>query len=297
MKIQPTHNTGKNIFRPGESVYINRTTEQIESHLHTHDFIEIAYVASGEGTHQINGKKYSVSKGDIFLINYNVAHEFRSLPDKSKPRLVVYNCIFKPEFIDYTLINCKGFHHIANHFLFRSLFPNEAEAVNDLKVLGKDCYEIEELYMKMYSEYTQQKIGYIEILRAYVIELFVNIIRLYNDTEKIENRINIRRRNIVENAMIYMKENYDKELKLEDISMMSFFSRNYFCRMFKETTGMTVSEYIQKIRIQEACRLLKETDNTVIDIAQQVGYKDIKFFNKVFKRNVGLTPGKYRESL
>ena len=269
-------------------------TEKTETHLHTHDFIEIAYVASGEGVHQIADQSYTVSKGDIFVINYDIAHQFRSYSDLSLPRLVVYNCIFRPEFVDYSLINCKDFSEITHHFLFNSLFPEEERGACDIKIIGEDCLEIEDLYMKMYREYTLKTKGYIEMLRAYVITLLVTIFRLYSVNKEAKSKINMQRKEIIENAITYMQQNYNKDLKIENISMKSFLSRNYFCKLFKECTGMTAIEYIQKLRIRKACDLLKKTDKTVLEIAEQVGYNDIKFFNEVFKRYVGKTPGAYR---
>jgi len=289
------YNDGSGLFRPGESVYINKVTEKSKSHLHAHDFIEIAYVASGEGIHRIGDKEYSVSRGDLFIINYDVPHEFRSFPEPEKPGLVVYNCIFKPEFIDYTLINCNDFYDITHHFLFQSLFPYEDEEPDRIKISPDECDEIENLYGKMLMEYTQMKAGYIEIIRAYTIELLVTIFRLLKARSNVEDKITVKRKQMIENVMRYLKENYNKNLKLEDLAMMYFFSRSYFCKLFREVTGMTVSEYIQKIRIQEACRLLRQTRKTVLEILQLVGYKDIKFFNNVFKRNTGETPGNYRK--
>lgn len=291
------YSTGENVFRSGEAIYINRATEQAESHLHAHNFIEIAYVASGEGIHKIEGMEYTVSKGDLFVINYDVAHEFRSFSDPSQPRLIVYNCIFKPEFLDYTLINCKDFSDIAHHFLFRSLFPHEDNRSCDIKLLGKDSVEIESLYTKMYTEYIDASKGYIEMLRAYVILLLVTIFRLYAETDRSDDQMNIRHKQMIEKVMVYMKENYRREVKLEELSMMSFFSRNYFCKLFKETTGMTVSEYIQKLRIEEACSLLQNTNKTILEISLEVGYRDLKFFTEVFKRLTGKTPGSYRKTI
>lgn len=71
-------------------------------------------------------------------------------------------------------------------------------------------------------------------------------------------------------------------------------SPNYFSTLFKKHTGINVSEYIQNLRMKKACKLLKETDKTVIAIAAEVGYKDIKFFYKVFKKITGNNPGNYR---
>jgi AraC family transcriptional regulator, L-rhamnose operon transcriptional activator RhaR len=287
--------TGENFFRAGESIYINKAYEEAESHMHSHDFIEIAYVASGTGTHKIGNMEYSVSKGDLFIINHDIPHEFRSLPDRSKSKLMIYNCIFKPEFFDYQLINSKDFQDITHHFLFRLLFPDEDKMPGDIVLLGKDCAELEQLYIKMYNEYNNQDTGYIEILRAYVIELLVLIVRLFKNIKDSKSSLNHHRRQIIENAMKYMMDNYDRDIRLEDLSMMSFFSRNYFCRLFKETTGITVSEYIQKIRIQEACKLLIGTDRSILEISGLVGYNDIKFFNDVFKRNTGITPTAYKK--
>lgn len=291
-----SYSRSESIFRQGEAVYINKAYEKSESHLHAHDFIEIAYVASGCGVHRIGNKEYTVSKGDLFVINYDILHEFRSLPDPDKPPLYVYNCIFKPEFLDASLMSSRNFTDITYHFLFCSLFPEEIENRADIRISDNDNNEIEDLYEKMFREYQLRDDGYIEILRAYVIELLIMIFRIYRKQSNAENSVEARRRQIIQDVIQYMKSNFSHEFKLEDLSVMAFLSRNYFCRLFKEYTGMTVSEYTQKIRVEEACRLLKESDKKVIEIAGDVGYKDLKFFHQVFKRITGKSPGEYRKA-
>lgn len=291
------YNDGMKILSREVPVYINKAREQIESHLHAHDYIEIAYVMAGRGIHCIDDKEYSVSKGDLFIINYNIPHEFRSLPGPSEPSLIVYNCIFRPEFIDYKLVNCKDFYDITHHFLFQSIFPKEAAKDNSMSLLHKGSKEIEDIYEKMYREYTLKEEGYIEILRAYTIELLITIFRLYKKSAVIAEGLEVQRRKIIDSVIIHMKSNYTKELKLDELSAMAFLSPNYFSRLFKECTSLTVSEYIQKIRTEEACQLLRKTDKKIIDIAYEVGYKDIKYFNTVFKRINGKTPGEYRKKL
>ncbi len=290
------YDTGKAILKPGENIFINISTEQVESHLHAHDFIEITYVASGEGVHEISKNEYNVSKGDLFIINYDIPHQFRSYDDITKPPLVVYNCIFKPEFIDYTLLDCKDFTDITHHFLFRSLFPDENVEQCDIRLLGKDCAEIEDIYIKMYNEYTKKEKGYVEILRAYVIELLVMVFRLCDINQHLYEPISLERKDIIKKVIEYMKDNYQEGVTLEELSAMAFLSKNYFCKLFKEVTKTTVSQYIQDIRIDKACELLTNTNKTILDISNMVGYKDIKFFNHVFKRKTGQTPGGYRKT-
>ena len=69
--------TGSRFFRPGELFFINKVSESRREHLHGHDFIEIAYVASGKGIHLVGEKSYEVTRGDLFVIDYNTLHEFR----------------------------------------------------------------------------------------------------------------------------------------------------------------------------------------------------------------------------
>lgn len=278
-----------------EPIYMNKAREQQETHLHAHDFIEIAYVVSGCGTHKIGDKEYEVSKGDLFIINYDIPHEFRSFKDSSKSELWVYNCIFKPEFLDYKLVNCKDFYNITHHFLFRSIFPEAYAVDNDIKLLARDSLEVEEIYEKMYREYRLKEEGYIEILRAYLIELLITIFRLCRKNTELGDKVETQRQEIIHKVMRYMKDNYSEDLKLEDLATIASLSPNYFSKLFKECTSMSVSEYIQKIRIEEACKLLKQTERKVIDIANDIGYKDIKHFNAIFKKITGKTPGGYRK--
>jgi AraC family L-rhamnose operon transcriptional activator RhaR len=72
-------------------------------------------------------------------------------------------------------------------------------------------------------------------------------------------------------------------------------SENYFSKLFKEVAGINFSEYVQKVRIDEACRLLRETDLKVLEVALRVGFNDLKFFYDVFKKITGKTPGDYRQ--
>ncbi len=289
------YSTGENLFRKGESVYIGKSYEQPEPHLHAHDFIEIAYVVAGQGIHRIGDQEYAVSKGDIFIINYDIPHEFRSHIDPSHPPLYVYNCIFKAEFFDTSLVNCKDFSDLSRHFLFCSLFPEEKDSCAGIKLSDSDSSGIEDIYETMFREYMIKEPGYVEVLRSCIIHLLIKIFRLYRKKDQLSIKLEANRRHIIDTVIRYMKENYTKELKLEDLAMMAFLSRNYFCKLFKDCTGMTVLEYTQKIRIEEACRLLDGTSRKVLDIAAEVGYKDVKFFNQVFKKIMGKTPGEYKK--
>lgn len=287
--------TGEKLFTDGNSIFINYSYEDSRPHLHSHDFIEISYVAYGSGIHILGDKEYKVYKGDLFLINHHIPHEFRTLNPPSNPKLKIYNCVFKPDFIDVNLNDYKDFTDVINYLSFRSIFSLASDNLDDIKLLGFDNAAIEAIYVKMMDEFTRKDDGYIEMLKIYLKELLIVIFRSSKKSGNNEKSVMSRHSKLIENSMQFLKENYSVNLKLSDLSSQSFLSPTYFCKIFKDYSGITVSEYIQKLRIDEACNKLKSSDHKVIVIAEEVGYKDIKHFNEVFKKVVGMTPREYRK--
>lgn len=288
--------TGEQFFRHGHSIYLNYIAESPQPHLHVHDFIEISYVASGTGIHILGDKQYEVGKGDLFLINYDVPHEFRSFDSSSSAPLEVYNCVFKPDFIDVNLINYKDFSDVIHYLSFRSIFTMEADHIDDVKILGGGNLLIEAIYRKMLDEFTRQEEGYVELLRAYLIELLIHIFRGLKKSGKAGSSAMMHHAKLIEQSKQYLRANYVLGAKLNELASQSFLSPTYFCKLFKDYTGTTISEYVQSLRIEEACDLLQQTDEKIITIAQQVGYKDTKHFNEVFKKLTGMTPSSYRKA-
>jgi len=289
------YDTGETYFTNGNSIYINSFCESSKPHLHAHDFIEISYVASGSGIHILGNREYEVCTGDLFLINHNIPHEFRSLASSSASTLKVYNCVFKPDFIDIGLNDYKDFTDVIHYLSFRSIFPLESDSIDDIKLLGIENSAIEVIYKKMLVEFTNKEEGYIELLRVYLTELLIYIFRSLKKSSNAENSTISRHAKFIEKSMLYLRDNYSKYPNLNELAAQAFLSPTYFCKIFKDYTGITISEYNQKLKIDEACKKLRYTDNKILMIAHEVGYQDIKHFNEVFKKIVGMTPSAYKK--
>ncbi|MGI6685745.1 MAG: response regulator [Bacillota bacterium] len=103
-----------------------------------------------------------------------------------------------------------------------------------------------------------------------------------------------RNASLVEKAVHYMEENFQMELSLEDVAQQVYLSPCYFSRLFKQVKGWSFSEYLTQVRMEEARRLLINSDLQISEIAARVGYRDARYFSQVFKRNEGCTPISYR---
>jgi two-component system response regulator YesN len=101
---------------------------------------------------------------------------------------------------------------------------------------------------------------------------------------------------LIKQAIDYIRENYTKELTLDEVSKQINISPYYFSKIFKEETGTNFVEFFTKLRIDYACELLKDTDShSIKEICGLVGYSDPNYFSRIFKKWTNDTPTEYRE--
>lgn len=98
----------------------------------------------------------------------------------------------------------------------------------------------------------------------------------------------------VERAIHYIGEHLGEELRMTQVASAVGLNPNYLCSLFRTETGLSIQEYMIRLRMQTARRLLMDVDNSVADVARMVGYKNSASFCKAFKKTYHITPGTYR---
>ena len=275
--MRPQYDNGAFLFSESE-IYLNRVPVIGAGAYHAHNFIEIAFVESGRGLHIINGNKFPETAGDIAIIDYDIPHKFISLENET---LWICNCVFQLSFLDKTLENSRSFQDYIQ-------FSNEE--LNGYKCLyTNEHYTIASLYENMLMEFNYKKLGYQNMLRGYLLELLVFLLRA-------DAQLSSRHDPAIERAATYIIKHYNKPIEIDRLAKNAFLSKTQFCRRFKQSTGMTVTHFLQKVRVDQACRLLVTTERKVLDIAEAVGYKDSKHFYEVFHRFTGRRPSDFRKS-
>ena len=271
--------SAEQVFKSNKNFHIHLSTDytEFEGRLHSHSFVEISHVVSGEAEHEIGGARYNVHRGDIIVIKPGVPHAFRPI-ECDEP------------FVAYDMMFVKGFVGSAFDDACSMIYNPESE--KDIHLSGIGYQFFGELFHKAYSEYCGKQKGYMELIRAYATELVVNLIR--KREHEGEDRISLRLRNAVRSTVAYIEKNYTRHITLEELSSRIYFSKDYLSKVFREATGMTVGAYLQKVRLKVASGLLLDTDKTVMEIAEESGFGDVKSFYTVFKREMKMTPGEYR---
>lgn len=149
------------------------------------------------------------------------------------------------------------------------------------KLLGLNYDYIDEL----------AKIEPIEEMCAWIVKVLDTFIDTVYETRNEKNF------KVVERAMEYIRQNYKNDITLEDVANAIFISPYYLSHLFRDELGITFIEYLTKIRIEEASRLLLTTNMSIIRIAEEVGYSDSSYFSKVFKKLQNVTPSQYRQRM
>jgi YesN/AraC family two-component response regulator len=98
----------------------------------------------------------------------------------------------------------------------------------------------------------------------------------------------------ISDVLNYVKVNYKEDITLTGISKIASLTPQSFCRLFKKRMKKHFLEYLNEVRISNACKLLIETDLSISEVAYDCGYKTVSNFNKLFKKIVGTTPKTYK---
>ena len=126
-------------------------------------------------------------------------------------------------------------------------------------------------------------------IAARFVELTAQMIE--NCRQFVQNREN----NVIRQAKNFVAQHYAESISLAQVAKHVCLSTSYFSTLFKTETGVGFVEYLQHIRIEQAKKLLKTSKMRIADIAEKVGYRDIKFFNKIFVKETTVTPSEYRK--
>lgn len=108
---------------------------------------------------------------------------------------------------------------------------------------------------------------------------------------------NVKNAETLSQVLRYIRENYSQPITLDEVARSVFLSPFYFSHLFMDELGITFMEYLTRVRMEEAKKLLGDKALSMQAIAESVGYDDASYFSKVFKKNVGVTPNKYRARL
>ena len=142
--------------------------------------------------------------------------------------------------------------------------------------------------------------GYKECIKGLVFALLMEIAKINHAVlDKPENKDYQSTQNVnaLALAFTYIEENYAKELRISDIANAAYVSETYLRRLFVENCAISPMQYVKKIRIEAACKMIKRTDSSFNEIAYSVGFENVGTFISNFKKIKGCTPKQWKQNV
>lgn len=251
---------------------------------HYHDELEFVYVNKGKGTFFIGDCLQPFSTGDCILIGSNVPHYW----------------LFDDEYLLHR--SSRSADVIVVHFA-RDFAGDTFMALPELSAIrtliqesdrGFICHTVDDNLSQAFSA-LDQSIGISKLL------LLLQTLVLFGeqtlcpliseDYISPNHQDDIQRMNAV---LHYIKAHYKQPIELNEIAQIAGMTKNSFCRYFKQRTGITLTEFVNKLRVENAKKLLNQPENSIKVVCYESGFNNLVSFHKAFKKLTGTTPKEHQ---
>jgi AraC-like DNA-binding protein len=228
------------------------------------------YCAEGNGWITYKNEKFALSRNHAFIIEAKETHSYGA--EDTNP-WSIYWFHFRGENVPMFASLMGKIIHIEDSYKSR---------------LGDRFLLFEEMYQNLEMGYSPENLEY----TSFCLMHFLASIKYVNQYSEIKN---VKEADVVQKCILFMKDNLEKKVVLEDIAQHAGYSSSHFGTLFAERTSYSPMEYYNQLKIQRACSYLQFSDLKIKEIAFRLGYYDPFHFSKAFHSEMGITPSEYRK--
>ncbi|MFH5833307.1 AraC family transcriptional regulator [Halalkalibaculum sp. DA384] len=253
--------------------------------LHHHPELQLIYIIEGTGDLFIGDSISPFNDGSLFLIGANQNHLFKSDPSYFDVENAGKSRSISIFFSDESLGNT--FFEINELSTIQGLIKRADRGIQFLPGIST------KIGARMIR--TRGQSGFTKFIRILKIlqrlaestnfKYLADISSTNPPSEEDSRRVN--------SVINYILKHYKEDIKLETIADIAHYSKAAFCKFFKKRTRKTFCEFLNEVRISQACKQLKKTDKNISRVGYECGYNNISHFNRQFKKFTGLTPREY----
>ena len=230
----------------------------------------LIYCVDGEGWIEADNRSFHLTANQFFIIPAGMPHKYGA--DNANPWSI------------YWLHFCGQ-----KSGVFSSMYLR----VGDITTVANNRIEdrlaiFEEIYQNLNMGYSIENLEYVSMCLWHLLASF----RYINQFREIKNTAN---RNIVQQAIVYMRDHVHEKLSLEELCGEMKYSSSQFSMLFTRTTGHSPMDYFNQLKVQRACQYLDLTNLKIKEISFMLGFRDQFYFSKVFKKYMEMTPVDYKK--
>jgi AraC-like DNA-binding protein len=255
--------------------------------LHRHDFSELVIVQQGTGTNSVDRIDYPLQAGDVFVMPSGRTHAYHHMD-----HLRSYNIYFdfKPLHLDrWVTRSLPGFQAL---FVVEPSYRRKNEFNSRLRLNPEQLFQIWNLAEMLQQALKEEQPGYRLIALGKFMELVGMLCRFYEETPHSSDAHKVLR---IAKAISHVETHFTDEITTEQLADIAHMSPRNFHRVFVDATSQTPTQYLITLRINDAARLLKNSDLSITEIAFECGFTDSNYFTRQFKKQTGQSPAAFRK--
>ena len=284
MQGQGSTINSRKLLASGKLITIRPNTRFIHFPEHTHDYVEVVYMYSGETTHIVDGKKILLKQGELLFMNQSATHEVCQAGEGD----IAVNFIVLPEFFS-TPLALIGEEPTPLHKFLVDCLCGEGSAAGCLHFEISEVKPIQNLLENLLWILIQETPNKRKISQ---MTMTLVLMQLLAHTEALTTANP--KDAIVWQVLRYVEENYVTG-SFADLANQLHYDPSWLSREIKRKTGKTYTQLAQEKRLAQAAFLLRNTARNVDDIAVAVGYENVSYFHRIFAEAYGQSPKHYRD--
>lgn len=285
MSVRPDEIDAGKLLDAGKLIQVRIHTRFVHFPRHTHNYIEVIYMCSGSTHHVIDGDDVVLRQGELLFLNQKAVQEIYPAGEDD----IAANFIILPEFFDYSLKMIGKENNLLRDFVVDSL-KGERGPSGYMHFKVADVLPVQNLLENLIWSVRNRQSNKRSINQATMGLLFL---QLMNYMDRMEMGAEGKRQRLMIDVLDYVEEHY-REGGLTELSGLLHYDMCWLSREIKRITGRNYTELLQEKRLNQAAYLLEHTAMSVIDIGAAVGYDNISYFHRIFRKRYGMTPRKYR---
>ncbi len=250
----------------------------LKQDLHRHDFFFILFLNTGKGSHAIDFTEYQVLDNSIFFLRPGQVHQLELNADCT----------------GYLMEFNNEFYHPKNKSSSQRL--RKASNKNYCKLEVNRFLKLQEILTHIFQEYTSREEGYLDIIKANLEIFFIEFVRQSQKPNSISNEISSYTQERFEEFLELLEKHITTCKQVSQYTDMMSLSTYQLNEITKTSIGNTPSELINEQIILEAKRYLLATPNQIKDIADHLGYEDVSYFIRFFKKHTRHSPEAFRHN-
>lgn len=268
------------------NIFEYEAVDLTQEDLHFHDCLELDFIEAGSGINRIEKRDYDMKQGDVYIIN-NLEHHMAMSQQELKMSVIV----FDPDFV------WQGTPE--NYNYLKPFFQRNMRFSNRISQRDESYEQIRDTIIKLRNEWQYKETGFQLAIKALLMYLLSLLYRHYAEKDELGDDVRKfhdayeRLRPVVE----FLHQNYRDEINPENLAVMAAMNKSYFSTYFKQVMGKTLTSYVESLRLQQACLLMRTTNQTLTEIAMSCGFGSTPYFNRSFQKIYGQPPNQYRNTV